>query len=110
MADNPRTKVYKASGESKASVEINEESIVLAGNKDNLVVADQAGITIKGPISFVTDAMGIRRGGLFVGINDFMHMIPSTLISPIPNQIPFPPIHGLVNLQKDLAFFLSLLC
>ncbi len=108
-SDSDTTRVYKASQEGKASIEIGEAHVAVAGDSRHFVVVDDRGTTIKGPLSFVTDAMGTRRGGLFTGISDFLHMIPSTLISPIPNQIPMPPIQGLIGIQRDVAFFISLL-
>jgi hypothetical protein len=109
MAENETTKVFAASSNAKAGIELSEDSAALVGDSRHFVIADDRGTTIKGPVSIVADAMSIRRGGLFVGLNDFLHMIPSTIISPIPNQIPMPPMHGIINLQKDLTFFLACL-
>ena len=103
------TKTIRASSQGKAGVEITEQSAALVGNQNNFIVCNESGTYVKGPISFITDATGIRKGGLFVGLNDFLHMVPSTIISPIPTQIPFMPVGGLVNLTRDLAFFLALL-
>lgn len=103
------TKIYRASENAPSGVEVSETSAALVGDSKNFVLADENGIYLKGPISIIADAMNKRTGGLFVGMNDMLHMVPSTLISPIPIQIPMPPIHGLVNIQKDVAFFLSLL-
>jgi hypothetical protein len=108
-SDSDTTRVYKASTAGKASVEIGEASVAVAGDSRHFIVVDDRGTSIKGPISIISDAMGTRRGGLFVGINDFLHMIPSTLVSPIPNQIPVPPIQGMTAITKDVAFFLAML-
>lgn len=108
MSDDTR-RVFKATQDGKAGVEIANDFAVLVGDQRHFIVADDKGITLKGPVSIISDAMGVRRGGLFVGLNDFLHMIPSTIISPIPTQIPFPPISGLVNLAKDVAFFTAML-
>lgn len=107
MAETTRT--YRANQNAPAGVMLTETSALIIGDDRHLIAVDDRGTTIKGPISFVADAMGIRTGGLFVGLNDFLNMIPSTIVSPIPKQIPFPPIFGLVNLTKDVAFFASLL-
>jgi hypothetical protein len=107
MADT--TRVYKSSQSAKAGIELTEETVAVAGDSRHFIVVDGRGTTIKGPISLITDAMGTRRGGLFVGLNDFMHMIPSTLVTPIPAQVPIPPIQGLVGIAKDVAFFLAML-
>ncbi len=106
----PKTsKVWKATTKSKASFMITETAATMLGTEKNLVRADENGVTISGPISMVTDAGNIRRGGLFVGLNDFTDMIPSTIVTPIPKQIPFPPLSSIMRLTQDLAFFQSLL-
>ena len=107
MADT--TRVIKASRDSKAGIKITEGSTIIAGDDRHLIGVDNRGITIKGPTSIVADAMNRRVGGLFVGLNDFMHCIPSTMFTPIPQQIPFPPAAGLVSIARDVAFFMAML-
>jgi hypothetical protein len=104
---NPRARVIRTSDTSKASIYMEDESVSIIGNKDNFIVCDGRGITLRGPISIVADGMNIRTGGLFVGINDFMAMIPSTIVTPMPQKIPFPPVHYLKNIAKDTAFFIA---
>ncbi len=106
----PRTtKIWKASKKSSAGMMITENSALIVANPYNLIAVNEYGVTLVGNISIVADAHNIRRGGLFVGINDFTDMIPSTILTPLPKQIPFPPINGLTNIAKDVAFFKSLL-
>lgn len=109
MAVNKTTKVWKTKRTSAAGMVVTDTEAMMIGNENNLIVADGNGITIAGPISMVSDAINVRRGGLFVGLNDFLDMIPSTIVTPIPKQIPMPPIHGVLGLAKDVAFFMSLL-
>lgn len=109
MAGNETTKVIRASSQGEASVEIAEDSTALIGNKDNFIIIDKRGITLKGKISVVTSGEQTREGALFVKLPDMLQMIPSTLVSPLPHHIPMPPAHGLTNITKDLAFFLALL-
>jgi hypothetical protein len=104
-----RSRVIRTSDTSKASVYLQDDSVSIIGDSRHFIVCDDKGVTIKGPVSFVSDAMGRRQAGLFVGINDFLEMIPQTLITPIPSKIPFPPVFALVNLATDVAFFASLL-
>jgi len=110
MADtSPRTsKVWKASRTSTAAIAVSEDTVAMvAGN--NIVAVTDEGTTIAGPISLASDSMNIRKGGLFVGLNDFIEMIPSTIVTPLPKQIPFPPVHGVVGIVRHIAFFTSLL-
>jgi hypothetical protein len=109
MSQDKTIKVWKVSRTSSAGMVVSEDSAILVGSKDVAVIASDKGVTLVGPISLVADAASIRRGGLFTGLNDFLDMIPSTIVTPIPKQIPVPPIHGLMGLTKDVAFFRSLL-
>ncbi len=104
-----KTRVFRTSSTSKASILLDDNAVSLIGNKNNVIIADERGITIKGPVSFVSDSSERRSGGLFVGLGNFMDMIPSTLVTPLPRVIPMPPAFAVVNIAKDLAFFSSLL-
>lgn len=105
-----RARVFRTSPKAKASLYLQDNSASLIGDSRHFITCDERGVTIKGPVSFISDSMGRRTAGLFVGINDFLEMIPQTIITPIPSKIPFPPIFAVTNLTQDLAFFLSLLC
>lgn len=109
VIDEQTTKVYKATSEGKAGVEVSPTSAALVGDSRHFVVSNDQGTFIKGPISIVAEGTQIRTGGLFVNTPDMANMVPSTIISPIPRHIPMPPTHGFQGIQKDLAFFLSLL-
>lgn len=102
-------KVFRVSKSAAASIWLQENSVALVGDDRHYVMADDQGITIKGPISLVADSMSIRKGGLWVGLNDFVEMIPSTIMTPIPSRIPFPPVFALVGLGTTVAFFTSML-
>lgn len=104
---NERSRVFRTSSKSPAGVFVQDKSAALFGNHKNFVVADDRGITIKGPISFISDSMGRRTGGLFVGINDFLEMIPQTILTPIPSKIPFPPIFEAVAIAGTVGYFLA---
>jgi len=42
-------------------------------------------------------------------MNDFVQLIPQTVVTPIPNQIPFPPLGFATSIARDLPFFLAML-
>lgn len=109
MKKDPRRRVFKSSKDAVAGIELTDTSAKLIGDSNNFVAVNHEGIYLKGNISMITDGTGIRRGALFVQMPDMLRMIPSTIITPNPVQIPVPPVTGLINLAKDLAFFLSLL-
>jgi hypothetical protein len=106
---DPRRRVIRSSKNANASLVLSDNSAKLVGDSRHFIAVDERGVTIKGPISLVTDGTGIRRGALFVQMPDMIRMIPSTIVTPLPSQIPIPPIHGLINLKMDTALFLSLL-
>lgn len=106
---SPRTRVIRTSQGSKASVFLTDDAVSIIGDSRHFVTCDERGTTIKGPTSIVADAMGRREGALFVGINDLTSIIPSTIVTPLPAKMPFPPVFMLTNIAKDVAFFLSLL-
>lgn len=108
MADTT-ARAWKATRNSKAGVFINEERVVVAGDNTNFIVADNRGITIKGPISFAQMDSERRYGGLFLGPTEFQQMIPSTIVTPGPQKFPMPPISGIGNVLADVAYFSLLL-
>jgi hypothetical protein len=109
MTKNPQSRVFRTSNKSQASIYLEDNAVSIIGDSRNFIVCDDRGVTIKGPVSFVSDAMGRRQAGLFVGISDFLETIPQTLITPFPSRIPFPPVFAVANIVKDVAFFMSLL-
>lgn len=104
-----RSRVFRTSPTAKASVLLQENATSIIGDSRHFITVDERGITLKGPVSFVSDSLGRRTAGLFVGINDFMEMIPQTLFTPIPSKIPFPPVFAILNIATDLAFFMALM-
>jgi len=109
MADNPTARAWKATRESQAGVFIDDQQSILAGNNKNFIVADNRGITINGPVSFVSMSSERRVGGLFIGQSEFRDMIPPTIVTVNPRVIPVPPVTGIVNLVADIAFFSAFL-
>lgn len=109
MSEAKYIRIWKVSKRSTAGVMITERSASLIGNKNNFVAADETGVSIIGSsINFGVLSENQRHGGFFVKMNDFVQMIPTTLVTPVPNQIPFPPL-GLINsVMKDMPFFMAM--
>lgn len=108
MAD-PKTRVFRTSNTSKAALVLQDDQVRIVGSDKHFIVADEKGISIKGPVSFISDSMSRRTLGVFVGINDFLEQIPQTIVTPIPSKIPFPPVFITKSIVRDLAFFMALL-
>ena len=111
MADiqNPTVRAWKVSRDSKAGVFIDNERSIVVGDAKHFLVADKNGVTIKGPVNIVEMSTNMRTGGLFLGLGEFLEMIPSTLVTPLPKKIPIPPVTGIVNVLQDVAFFAAFL-
>ena len=109
MSDKRKVKVWRASKTSQTAFTVEEGSAKMVGSRTNFIAADKEGVAISGNISFVTISENIRRGGLFLELNDFVRMIPTTIVTPMPSQIPWPPLGMITSLAKDLPIFLSLL-
>jgi len=107
MSDN--TRVMAASPEAPAALQLREEEAALIGSKNNLVVASKHGVTIRGPMSLLATSESIRKGGLFVGLNDFIEMLPSCIVLPLPKNIQVPPVFMMANIAKDVAYFMAFL-
>jgi len=102
-------RVFRTSKLATASLYLEENSASLIGDERHFVTADDRGVTIKGPVSIVSTSESIRKGGLFVGLNDFVEMIPSTIVSPLPRNIPIPPVYMLAGIVVTVAFFTAML-
>jgi len=102
-------KIWTASRSAKAGFMVTERSVLMAGDKTNFIAADNKGVYISGggSVAFGTGRENLRTGGLFIGMNDFINLIPQTIVTPIPNEIPFPPISLPVGLAKELPNFLA---
>ena len=104
-------KVWKATNKSNAGFMVTEKAAVMAGDKSNFIVASGGtGVAISGKsISFMTTSENQRHGGLFIKMNDLVQMVPKTIVTPMPSQIPFPPFGLVGSVIKDLPFFLAML-
>ena len=106
---SPTARVFRSSKGSRASLLLDENEAALIGDSRNFVAANNSGVIVRGPVSFISDSSDRRSSGLFIGLPDFMQMIPSTIMTPLPHRIPFPPIFAVAAISKDLAFFMALM-
>ena len=108
MSTKNTLRVWQAVKDGPACM-VSPEAAYLIGSKYNFLAAHKDGVSVVGrSISFGTTGENIRQGGIFVGMNDFMKMIPSTIVTPIPSQIPFPPIGMIASVAQDLPFFMAM--
>lgn len=102
-------RIWKADRESAAGFMVTPDSVVMAGAKNAFFAASKEGCAISGPLSLISTGEQIRQAGLFVKMNDFVKMMPSTIVTPIPDQIPFPPVALFSSIAKSLPFMMALL-
>ena len=105
-----RVKVWKASKDAVAGFMVKNGLAVMAGSPSNFIAIDKTGISLSGRgIAFNTVSENQRRGGFWILGNDFMRMLPSTIVTPQPMQIPMPPVGMLLAVTSDLPFFFGML-
>lgn len=110
MAGDRKVKVWRVSPTSTAGVEITEGAVVVAGSRTNFISAHSAGITMMGKsINFGVPSENQRHGGMFIKMNDFLQMVPTTIVTPVPNQIPFPPFGLASSMLSNMPFFVAML-
>ena len=109
MAGSKRNKIIRASEAAKAGILVENNAISISGSSENFVRVETNGTAIRGPMSMINMGPQRRVGGLWVNQMEILDMIPETLITPIPNIFPMPPMLALVNLGSDVGFFAGLI-
>lgn len=108
MASEQKIRIWRASSDSNTGFMVTEDAVFMVGTKSNFIAIDANGTNIAGPISLMSSSDQIRQGGLFVQMNDFIKMIPGTIMTPIPSQIPFPPIALISSFAESMPFLLAM--
>lgn len=104
-----RAKIWKTSLNSPAQFAVASESAFMVGAENRFVKVNANGTTIYGPLSVVAGTESIKTGGMFTSLPNLVKMIPSTTYTPIPDQIPMPPLNVAFDLAADVSFFALLL-
>lgn len=104
-----KAKIWKASLNSTAQFAVTDESAYMVGDNNRYIKVGANGTTIYGPVSIVAGTESIKTGGMFVSLPNLVKMIPSTMVTPIPDQIPSPPLNIAMDLIEDVSFFALLL-
>jgi hypothetical protein len=95
------TKTLKSSPDSKAGVTVAGSSTRINSNEDTSLMVDDKGITLNGPISFVSGSSQMRFGGLWTMNTEMALMLPSTMATPTPVMMINPPIKQIAGLVAD---------
>lgn len=102
-------RIWRANKSADAGLYLTPNAAYLIGNEKNFVTANENGVQICGGLTQLCMSEQIRQGGLFVKMNDFVRMVPQTIVTPIPSQIPFPPIMFPLAILAGLPFFIAML-
>jgi len=103
------TKTIKANNDSSAGVVLATNTVRMHGTKDNYVMADEKGVTINGPVSFVSSTSQMRFAGLWTMSNQMRMSLPSTMATPTPVMMINPPIRQFGGLMKEAVVMIGLL-
>lgn len=103
------TKTVKSGHDASAGVVVAKNTARMHGNKDNYVMADERGVTINGPVSFVSSTSQLRFAGLWTMSNQLRLTLPSTMATPTPVMTINPPVKQFKNLMKEASIMVSLL-
>lgn len=102
-------KIWKANKETEVGMMVTPDMVVMAGSSKNFIAIDKNATFISGPISMNSTSDQIRQGGLFVQMNDFVKMVPGTIVTPIPQQIPFPPVQFFAQIAQVMPALMALI-
>jgi len=103
------TKTIKSDADAEAGLVVAKNATRIHGNKDNYVMADEKGVIVAGPVSFVAGSAQMRFGGLWVMNNEMQLSLPSTLATPHPVMVINPPLKQLAGIMEDAAIMMQLL-
>jgi hypothetical protein len=102
-------KVWRATENSDAFISATTAEINVAGNAKNWINVGSHGITMRGNISHICMGEGQRTGGLFVNANEFINMIPKSIVTPFPMILPIPPFGLAGSIVGGLAMVIALM-
>lgn len=102
-------KTFKAEPNSEAGITISSNTVRMNSNPSNYVMADERGITINGPVSFVAGSGQMRFGGLWTMNSELMMSLPSTIATPTPVMIINPPIEQFTSIMKDAIVMMGII-
>ena len=103
-------KIWTATRDSQAGFMVMENKALMVADRNNFVATTKNGTIITGKsIVLNTASENIRNGGLFVKMNDLVQMVPTTLVTPMPGQVPFPPLAFVTTIMKDMGFMLAMM-
>ena len=110
MAEQKKNvRIWTATRDAQAGMMVKEDSAYMVADRKNFIATTREGTIISAnSVVFNLPSDAIREGGLFVRMNDMVRMIPTTLVTPMSQHIPFPPFGFAFAIAKDLEFFYAM--
>jgi len=103
-------RIWRASPDAAAGIVVGPNEVRIVGDKNNFFVANELGTVMQGnTVTINSLSENYRIGGLFIKMNDFVQMIPQTIVTTVPNNVPFPPIAFGLKTMMDLPAFIAFL-
>jgi len=103
------TRTIKAEPDGEAGIVTTKNAVRMNGNKDNYVLADERGVTVNGPVSFVAGSSQMRFGGMWTMNSELQMSLPSTIATPTPVMMINPPIAQFTSLMKDAVVMMGII-
>lgn len=93
MADQTNVRVWRAHKDSRAGIKLQSESIEIIGDARTGIQVGPGGVVVTGKSFAIGNTSdNIRTGGFFIMPDDFVSMIPSTIVTPLAMRSPYPPV------------------
>lgn len=107
--EKKHVRIWTAVKDAQAGIMVTEKKALVIADRNNYFAATPNGSVITGKsIVFNTMSENVRDGGMWTRYNDLVQMIPTTLVTPMPAHIPFPPLGFAMGILDDLPFFLAM--
>jgi len=100
-------RILKASSDSLAGLELNENSSRLAGSNESFFYTDDSGCYIVGNISIRANPENIRIGTSYTLPTAYKAQLPSTAVNPQPILVANSPVSGFTSFAQEVADLLG---
>jgi len=108
-SSNASNKVWVATRDSVAGFGVTPDEAIMAGSEKNFFGASKAGLTLVGSsLHFLMRTETIRESGMWMWLPAELRMIPSTMVTPIPQNFVMTPIPAMMAVVAgELPSFLA---
>ena len=110
MVEENDVSVWRLTDESKAGIHVTEEAVQIIGSRQSAIQVDETDIVLMANnISFGASSKQMKTGGFFTMGDEFSTMIPSTIVTLIPQRNPTPPFGFMQSIIPMIPVFIATL-